>query len=156
MSVPRDLRSDAGSTLVEVLVSLVILSLAGLAILAGLQLSVTTSDIHRKQVSGGAHVRGYAERIEAYLDTTGNYVACASPSDYAPAKVGFIEPPGHQARVVAVDPLAGDGSVISDGCSANDRGVQRLQLTVNSADGRAAETLTIVVRKACGEGTSCG
>lgn len=148
-------RSDDGSTLVETLVALVILSIAGVAILAGLQLSVMASDIHRKQTSDGAYVRGYAEAIERYLDTTGNYVKCAGANTYSPATVGWTEPTGHSAQQAAAEPLAGDGSVAGGACPDRDRGVQRLRLTVSSNDGRAAETLTIVVRRSCEAGTAC-
>ena len=68
-----------GATLVETLVALVILGIAGVAILAGLQLSVTASDIHRKQTSGGAYVRGYAEAIET-LPQLGPATTCSAPA----------------------------------------------------------------------------
>jgi type II secretory pathway pseudopilin PulG len=149
-------RSEEGATLVETLVAVVILGVAAVAILAGLQLSVTASDIHRKQTSDGAYVRGYAEKIEQYLDVSANYVKCAGADAYSPAVVGYAVPAGHSAQQAAAVPLAGDGSVATTGtCPARDQGVQRLRLTVSSADGRAAETLTIVVRRACGTGTSC-
>ncbi len=77
--------------------AVVILGIAAVAILAGLQLSVTASDIHRKQTNGGAYVRGYAEAIEKYLDTTGNYVKCAGANAYSPAAVGYTVPAGHSA-----------------------------------------------------------
>jgi type II secretory pathway pseudopilin PulG len=146
-------RSDDGATLVETLVALAILGIAGVAILAGLQLSVMASDIHRKQVSDGAFVRGYAEKIEQYLDTTGNYVTCAGAGAYSPGTVNYTVPAGHSAQQAAAVPLAGDGSTLT--CPGGDQGVQRLRLTVSSDDGRAAETLTIVVRRACGTGTAC-
>ena len=53
------------------------------------------SDIHRKQTSDGAYVRGYAEAIEHYLNTTGNYVKCAGTNTYTPAVVGYTVPAGH-------------------------------------------------------------
>jgi type II secretory pathway pseudopilin PulG len=146
-------RSDIGATLVETLVALAILSVAAVAILAGLQLSVTASDIHRKQTSDGAYVRGYAEAIEQYLNTTGNYVPCAGVNAYSPATVGYTVPAGHNAQQAAAVPLAGDGSAAS--CPGGDKGVQRLRLTVSSADDRATETLTIVVRRNCEAGTAC-
>ncbi len=115
-------RSDDGATLVETLVALVILGIAAVAILAGLQLSVTASDIHRKQTSDGAYVRGYAEAIEKYLDTTGNYVKCAGANAYSPATVGYTVPTGHNAQQAAAEPLAGDGSVASGACPGRDQG----------------------------------
>jgi len=148
-------RSDAGVTLVETLVALSILSLAAVAILAGLRLSVMASDIHRKQVSDGAYVRSYAEAIEHYLNTTGNYVKCAGANTYTPAVVGYTVPAGHTAQQAAAEPLAGDGTVASGACPARDQGVQRLRLTVDTADGRGTETLTILVRRSCETGTAC-
>lgn len=149
-------RSDEGVTLVEVLVALAILSVAGVAILAGLQMSVMASDIHRKQSTGGATVRSYAEAIEKYLRTDGNYVRCAPAGTYAPAAVGYALPSGYTASQSAAEPLDGNGSVITIGtCPTRDQGVQRLRLTVSSADGRATERLTIVVRRSCGTGTAC-
>ena len=148
--------SDNGATLVETLVAVVILGIAGVAILGGLQLSVMASDIHRKQTADGAYVRGYAEAIEQYLDTNGNYVRCAGANAYSPVVVGYTVPGGHSAQQAAAQPLAGDGSVATSGaCPAMDQGAQRLRLTVSSADGRSVETLTLVVRRTCGSGTSC-
>lgn len=146
-------RSDDGATLVETLVALVILGIAGVAILAGLQLSVMASDIHSKQTSDGAYVRGYAEAIERYLDASGNYAKCAGANVYSPATVGYTIPAGHSAQQAAAVPLAGNGTALS--CPGGDQGIQRLRLAVSSDDGRATETLTIVVRRSCGTGTSC-
>jgi type II secretory pathway pseudopilin PulG len=147
-------RPDDGATLVETLVALAILGIAGVAILAGLQLSVMASDIHRKETSDGAYVRGYAEAIEQYLSTNSNYATCAGANAYSPATVGYTVAAGHSAQQAAAVPLAGDGTTLT--CPGGDQGVQRLRLTVSSNDNRAVETLTIVVRRACGTGTSCG
>jgi type II secretory pathway pseudopilin PulG len=147
-------RPDDGATLVETLVALAILGIAGVAILAGLQLSVTASDIHRKQTSDGAYVRGYAEAIEKYVSTNSNYVGCAGANAYSPGTVGYTVPAGHSAQQAAAVPLDGNGTTLA--CPGGDQGVQRLRLSVSSSDGRATETLTIVVRRACGTGTACG
>jgi len=146
-------RADDGATLVETLVALAILGIAGVAILAGLQLSVMASDIHRKETSDGAYVRGYAEAIERYLATNANYVKCAGANAYSPATVGYTVPSGHSAQQAAAVPLAGNGTSLT--CPGGDQGTQRLRLTVSSGDGRAVETLSIVVRRSCGTGTSC-
>lgn len=149
-------RTDAGVTLIETLAAVVILGIAGVAVMAGLQLSVKASDIHRKQATGGAYVRSYAEAIEKYLDTTGNYVPCAGAGAYTPAVVGFSAPAGYTASATVATPLDGSGAAITTGaCPSRDKGVQRVTLTVTSNDSRAAERLTVVLRKACGTGTSC-
>lgn len=147
-------RSDDGASLVETLVAVVILGVAAVAILAGLQLSVTASDIHRKQTSDGANVRSFAERIEQHLNTTGNYVRCAGANVYRDALAYTL--PGHDVQQAAAEPLNGDGSVATGGsCPTRDQGVQRMRLTVSSADGRSTETLTLVVRRSCESGTAC-
>ncbi|WP_182380183.1 type II secretion system protein [Nocardioides sp. WS12] len=159
MLSPRDTRSDAGATLVEVLVSLIILSTAGLAVMAGLQMSILTSDIHRKQSTGGAYVRSYAEAIEKYLNTNGNYVKCAGADAYnVNAVLTELDglPSNFTPHHAAAAPIAGDGSVITTGsCPSRDTGVQRLRLTMVSNDGRGTERLTIVVRRICDTGTAC-
>lgn len=149
----RASRSDVGATLIETLAAVIILGIAGVAIMTGLQLTVKASDIHRKQSTGGAYVRSYAEAVEKYLNTVGNYVGCGS---YGPALVGFTVPSGYTASSSTAVPLDGAGAAITTGtCPTRDKGVQRLTLTVSSNDGRAVEKLTIIVRKACGTGTSC-
>ena len=152
MRAPRTRRRDErGETLVEVLVALVILGVAGVAILAGLQLSVKTSDIHRKQTTGGAYARSYAEAIERYVASApGHYVACAPANTYAPATVGFAgELPvgftGTQATAQRVPPNGG----LAGSCSGNDTGVQQVTITVSSNDGRAVEELVVLLRRPC-------
>ena len=86
MRTPRDSwGSDRGESLVEVLLSLTILGIAGVAIMAGLQLSVTASDIHRKQTTGSAYARSYAEAIQRYV-AAGNYAACAGAGERGPIR----------------------------------------------------------------------
>lgn len=152
------MRDERGETLVEVLVALSILGVAAVAILAGLQLSAKASDINRKQTSGGAYVRGYAEAIEKYLTTSSNYVRCATTGSYAPGVVGFTAAAdkNYVAEVERVEMLDGGGALVgtAKACPARDEGVQRLRLKVTSpgAGTGATEYLTLVVRRACGEG----
>src|SRR4051812_14134644 len=94
------MRNDSGETLIEVLVAIVILGIAAVAILGGLQLSVAASDIHRKQTTGGAYARSYAEAVERYVAADpSNYRPCATANAYTPVAVGFggALPPGFAA-----------------------------------------------------------
>lgn len=151
----RGLRSDIGETLVETLVALVILSLAAAAILAGIQLSTTASDIHRKQSTGGAYVRSYAEAIEKYVSLPGsdNYLPCAEADEYNLSAVNdqLNLPTGYEAHHAAAVPLTSTGA----DASCPDQGVQRLDLRVHSPDHRAVEHLTVVLRRSCDPSAPC-
>jgi len=143
---------DRGESLVEILVALVILGIAGVAILAGLEMSVKTSDIHRKEATGGAYVRSFAEAIQNYVDTSGGYKSCASAAaSYNGVAVPDL-PAGYTKNVTAVQSWNGStwGACTGDG-------VQQLKLTVSSSDHRAAESLTVILRQPCnGDATSAG
>src|SRR5215475_10690144 len=68
---------DRGETLVELLVTLVVLSTAVIALVIGIGAAVTMSDIHRKQATAGAYLRDFADSVESYVagSTTG-YAIC--------------------------------------------------------------------------------
>ncbi len=142
----RALRSDVGETLVEVLLALVILGIAAVAILSGLQLSVQASDLHRKEATGGAYVRSFAEAIQEYVDDNG-YKSCATAQAAYEGVPVAGWPSGYQPKVTAVRSWNGTtwGS-----CSAD--GIQRLDLEVSSPGDtthRATERLTVILRQPC-------
>lgn len=138
--------SDRGETLVELLVSIVILGVAGVAILAGLAMSVRGSDLHRKEATGGAYVRSFAEVVQTYVDANG-YKPCGSAASvYGSLAVPDL-PPGYATAVTAVQ--SWNGSTWGP-CSAT--GLQRLDLVVTStgdASQQARETLTVIIRQPC-------
>ncbi|MBM7515624.1 type II secretion system protein [Nocardioides nitrophenolicus] len=134
--------ADRGESLVEVLAAVVILGIAGVAIMTGLMLAVKTSDIHRKETTSGAYVKSYAEAIQNYVETHQSAFTC-SP-DYRPGVVGFPVPNGYTTSftVSAVDPAGGAAA-----CTANT--AQLVILTVSSGDDRAVEKLAFVLRRPC-------
>ncbi|MCX6399894.1 MAG: type II secretion system protein [Propionibacteriales bacterium] len=152
----RDLRSDAGATLVEMLVALSILSIAGVAILAGIEGGIRTADLGRKQSVGGANVRNYAEAVQDWV-ASGHYDPCGGGVNYTPATVGFTKPAGYTPAVEDVTALAGDGSEIP---CADDEGVQRVRFTMTSEDPsverRATEELVVILRDPCAPGGAAG
>lgn len=148
MRCPRKTGGEVGETLVEVLVAVTILGLAGVAIMAGMGLAVKSSDIHRKETTGSAYVRSYAEAVENWVRSdSSHYVACAPADTYTPAAVGFGVPSGYTASQAAASAVSAVGGTTAP-CSA-DSGIQQVLLTVASADARASETLTVVLRKPC-------
>jgi Tfp pilus assembly protein PilE len=143
-------RTDSGETLLELMITVAILGLAGVAIISGLGTAVGVSGAHRKQSTAGATVRSFAEAIESSVLNNG-YVATCTPG-YAS---GFTSPTGFTTpQITAVSFWT--GSAFQTTCDpADDRGVQRLTLQVSSMDGRATEQLVLVVRKPCGVGSVC-
>ena len=140
--------SDRGETLVELLVAIVILGVAGVAILAGMAMSVRGSDLHRKEATGGAYVRSFAEVIQTYVDANG-YKSCGSAaSTYGSLSVPDL-PPGYTTAVTAVK--SWNGSTWVD-CTGTSTVLQRLDLKVKSAGSgvqQAEETLTVIIRQPC-------
>ena len=143
---------DLGETLVEVLVAVVILGLAGVAVMAGLGMAVESSDVHRKETNGSAYVKSFAEAIQKYVGQSGvtNYKQCAV-ADYYTSRVTLALPFGYTASQEAAQSLGPSGAVVSP-CA--DQGLQRLKLHVKSNDGRADESLTIVLRNPCAPSVS--
>jgi Tfp pilus assembly protein PilV len=136
--------NDRGETLLELLITVVIMAVAVVALVGGIATSIRMSDIHRKQAAAGAYVRAYAEAIEnAVARTPTAYVACAGPSTY-----GSIYVTGN-ATYTAQPPVVTywNGSSFSASC-ASDTGVQKVSLRV-TAGNTVAETLDVVIRKPC-------
>lgn len=146
--VPRD---ELGETLIELVMSLAILGVAGLAIVAGLQMSVKTSDQHRRHAESGTYVRSFAEAIQKSLDTNGGYADCGSaPGTYGAVPVPAL-PSGYTPTVESVKKWTSSGW---DTCTGTDKagGAEQLRLKVVSsgdAGHKVEETLVVVVRKPC-------
>jgi Tfp pilus assembly protein PilV len=144
---------DRGETLLELLVALVIMGIAVVAIVGGLASSILISDVHRRQAQTGVVVRDYAEALQAAITADqANYIACAGPASYAPsaaavAGTGFTVPSGYTGSASV---QYWDGSSTFASCPAGgDTGLQRVTLTVSSDDGRARQSLIVILRKPC-------
>src|SRR5207247_9636520 len=98
---------ERGETLLELLMTVVIMGITVVAIVGGISTSILMSDAHRKQSTAGAAVRDYGEAVEKYLSSGANRytvgcAASASPSPYRPTVVGFTPPAGYTAAVTQV------------------------------------------------------
>lgn len=134
---------DQGESLVELLVTLLVLGLAGVAITLGLTLSAKVSDTTRKESNASAILRDYAESLQAsvagggYTSGNGLYAAFSVPAAYS----------GYTATNTSK--LCWSQSLTSWGSCSTDIGVQQLTLQGQSPDGRAIEKLVIIVRRIC-------
>jgi Tfp pilus assembly protein PilV len=136
---------ERGESLLELMISVSILGVAVVALVAGLGTAVIVSDAHRKQATAGAAVRDYAEAVQNFV-VGGHYDAGSTPN-YSPVAVGYAAPAGFTAAAVSVRCF--DGTAWQS-CTAVQQGLEQLTVQVSSVDGRATESLVMVLRKRCG------
>jgi type II secretory pathway pseudopilin PulG len=137
---------ERGETLVELLLAIVILGLAGLAVLGGMGTSIIVSDVHRKETVSGAAVRAYAEQLQTKVAGSA-YVNCATPSSYANGTIGYTPPAGYVASATRVTYWSVAGKTFQSACGT-DSGVQAVTLQVSDTPpSRGTVSLTVVIRK---------
>jgi type II secretory pathway pseudopilin PulG len=138
-------RRERGESLLELVVAIALMGVAVVAVMSGLTTTVLMSDVQRKQATAASVIRNYAEALQRYV-ADGHYVACASASSYGVP--GFAAPAGFSATIVAGSVRYWTGALWLPLCLP-DRGLQRLRISVASTDGRASESLEVVLRKPC-------
>jgi type II secretory pathway pseudopilin PulG len=144
---------ERGESLLELVIAIALMGLAIVAVMSGLTTTVLMSDVQRKQATAGVAVRDYAEALQQFV-AGGHYVACATASSYVVP--GFAAPAGFTAKIVTGSVQYWTGLLWLPLCLP-DRGLQRLRVSVASADGRASEYLDVVLRKPCRvEDPPCG
>ncbi len=145
-SGPDDVRSQAGDTLIELLIALVIISIAVTGLMGALLTSITTSGEHRSLSVEDTMLRSYAEAYENQIQFQPSPVfqECATVSQYT----GSLHPPptpaGFTVSLATIQYLNKSGSSFDSTCSLNDTGAQLI--TLNAAGEGATQTLAFVVR----------
>lgn len=133
-------RRDRGVSFLEVLVTVVLLGLAGVATLTALTTSIRGSDQHKSKVAALSELQGAG----AYLQREANELDCATeteptPQFYADKLAGAVsgtpERPGARNEGVTV-------SVASVDCST---GLPVVSLRADHSKGNATEELDVVV-----------
>lgn len=120
-------RGEAGSTLVELVLTIAIMGIAFTALLGGTFTAVAASDRHRKAAAAENVLASFAEAIKA-----APYDDSCSGTAY---EASYTPPPHFNHDLLDCEPL--HPSVV---------GVQLLKLRVTSEDGRATEIVQIVKR----------
>lgn len=147
----RPSRSDAGDTLVEILLAVFIMGVAAVAILTAFETSVSTSALHRKQATAGALVRDLGEWLTGAKTTyVGTCAAVADKTAYGVAEAAWEVanplPSGYTASVTGIA-YWNNGSAQFVATCSSDPGFERIDIEVRSTDGQAVETLQIGKRK---------
>lgn len=152
----RNRRADAGETLVELLVTITIMSVAGVAIMAGLQMTVLGATLGRGQANSDAYVRSAAEAIQNSVDA-GSYATCPNAvSAYTTVGQAAVDKASGLTGVYIFSISSVQGWSNPSGwgqCPATPTPyAERLAMKVSSpgtAQHQAIEQLTAVVRKPC-------
>ena len=153
---------EEGETLIELIVAIAIMGLAGVAIMTGFQFSIVSSDLGRKQANGDSLVRSLGEVIQNTVAAgTTPYVGCAGNASYLTAAVltqAGVSGSSYAATQSAASAWTGTKWVgpteQPPSACTGDNGVQKVLLTVTSPDPsssahQATETLTVIIRKPC-------
>ena len=142
------LTGEGGFSLIELLVTLVIMGVAFTALIGGTLTGVLSSDLHRRAADAEIVLRHFAEDVKA----GGFHENCG---DYVP-----VDPPWAEGFVLGITPDIPDTQpdpqppADPDGCRELAEGLQRLTLRVTTAgpdgapSGRGVETVQVMKRKA--------
>jgi type II secretory pathway pseudopilin PulG len=146
----RARRSEAGDTLIEVLLAIVILGLASVALMLAFTTDISSSGEHRSLTTVDILLKSYTESAISQIEQ--NYQSCATASTYSSTgadPVSFTMPSGDSAYTVGIDtavPVAyWNGSTFSStGCSAGSTASQEIT-AMASGPYSTTDTLTFVV-----------
>lgn len=136
------LTSDAGETLVELLVSIAILSIVGVALMTGLGTAISASGTHRSIASVNTVLKSYAENATYQIELASPplYSDSASAATYTSELSSTWTPPsgysGYSLSVSSVSPVPACGTAA---------GAQQLTIAATGPTS-VGDTLTIVVR----------
>lgn len=155
MTTPRGVVRDAGETLIELLIAMVVIGLGVTAILGALVVAVDSSSMNRSQARAQATLRSWAESLAATTDDTTSsyhYVNCATTSSFpAPSSL----PTGYTATVQSVQYWS--GTAWSSTCGT-DQGIQRVHVTVTAPASLwpgITQEMNVVVRRPCVSASAC-
>jgi type II secretory pathway pseudopilin PulG len=142
----RRARSEAGLTLIELILTISLMGVAFAAILGGVAGIYSDSTVHRNAALVETWLRRYAESLDS-----ASYVACATPSSYN-AALTPSPPANFSVQINAVEYWDGNASAAftssQPGCvAAGDKGAQRITLQVAETEQFRGVTENVVLVK---------
>lgn len=142
-------RGDGGESLVEILLSVMIMGVAVVGLLTAMGAVATTSGLHARQASQVQYLRTFMQQV---TDAPYVPVSTCPPPAYVPP--GFVDPNGYQLTAAVTGFGVGNG--FSATCSTADTGAQQVTVLVHQLDGRVRdETYVLVKRRPCNSGYTC-
>ena len=142
--VRRCVREQRGDTLVEILMTIVIIGIAFTGILAGLATSSRMSGIHKQQANADVVLTSAAESVKKQT-----YVACplVALTSYSPTS-GVTLPSGWSASNVTITSITKwNGTSFQASCPAVDQDLQIVTIqVVTPTNPSTTETIEVVKR----------
>jgi type II secretory pathway pseudopilin PulG len=136
-------RDDTGATLVELLVTIAILAITGVAFTGAFFTMTVTSAYHRDTAGGDVVLRSYADAVTAdtYLECGAAYPA----TSFTP--VGGFTATNSVTFWKSDNTFYAAGATGSPCPATTDNGLQRVLVQVASVDGKDVETLSVFKRR---------
>jgi type II secretory pathway pseudopilin PulG len=129
---------EAGDTLIEVLVAVVIMGIAFVVIVGGIGTAIIGAAVQQNQATADSVLKTAAETVTG--ETA--YKPCATPTDYPPPAA----PAGFSTLVTSVAFWNPTSNLFDTACTT-DSGLQLVTLTVSSTNVHAPATATLEVVK---------
>ena len=128
--------ADDGSSLVDILLAVAIMGVAMATVVGAMMTASQGADVSRRTAEAQLLTRSYAEAVAAdpYADCATTYAA-----------TGFTLPAGY-SRTTTVTFWNTTTGAFGTACTAPDTGLQRVTVTIATADARASDTLSFTKR----------
>jgi prepilin-type N-terminal cleavage/methylation domain-containing protein len=148
----RRVDREDGFTLVELMITIVIVGVAFAALLDGLVTSITVSTLHRNEATADAVARSAAEWVKDPIQNP--YQPCATTSTYTFGG-GFSKPAGYSVSITNVQnwnpapnpiPAGFSPQFGPSGAGCTDNGLQRITLSVQAPNSGATEGVVVMKR----------
>jgi Tfp pilus assembly protein PilV len=139
---------QAGETLVELLISIMIIGISVTAILGGVRIAVAASTLDQRQIHAQALLRSWGEYAVGQTTDANYTTSCATSLTY-PATLQAL-PAGFTAAQTKLE--FWNGTSFAGGACSTDPGVRRIELTMSVAPALYpgfTSTYDVVVRRPC-------
>ena len=150
LGAPASARSEVGETLIELMVTILVMGTAVVAVLGAILTMVRTSDTHRRSVRAGNEATTIAEKIDS-----APYLSCTTNPNYYPP-TGYVSPSNTMivsvnrkdlaSRTATTPVFPGAGNTA---CAGPDQGAQQITVKVKFGTGAQSieESVVLVKRK---------